>query len=68
MKQNKDIAQAMLDNANQVTPIARLNVQLATQDNDAATANFNTALTNVEISKNNTYSIESYIQEGRKAL
>jgi hypothetical protein len=68
MKQNKDTAQAMLDNANQVAPIAQLNLQLATQDNDAATANFNTALNNVEISKNNARSIESYIQEGRKSL
>lgn len=68
MKHNKDTAQTMLDNAKQVVPVAELNTQLANQDNDAANSNYNNALTNVEISKNNTKSIESYIQEGGRAL
>ena len=53
MKQNKVTAQAMLDNGNQVVPIAQMNLQMANQDNDAANANFNNAATNLQISLNN---------------
>lgn len=60
MKQNKVTAQAMLDNGNQVVPIAQMNLQMANQDNDAANANFNNAATNVRISLNNTANIDSY--------
>lgn len=37
----------MLNNANQVVPVAELIVQLANQDNDAANSNYKNALINV---------------------
>jgi hypothetical protein len=62
MKQNKVTAQAMLDNGNQVVPIAQMNLQMANQDNDAANANFNNAVNNLQISLNNTANTDSYIK------
>ena len=52
----------MLDNGNQVVPIAKINVELTNQDNDAVNANFNIAVTNVQTSLSNSANIDAYIK------